>query len=430
MRNLKFIVCPFLLVVLIGISSVIADNDVKVFGQVRFRGELDKRNVVFDENIIAQGTGYLRTRLGIKVTIQENATALIQFQDSRILGGFSSGGDATSATLNDGRNVDVHQAYIKVKNFFGEGWGLQAGRFEVNLGNERLFGAVGWHNVGRSMEGGILSYENPNLKVMLWDIKAVEAQNPLENEDFDIIGVNLDLKQQNISVWGSLDYLAEKGDLDDGFGVASGDVESMLKRFSIGGYLKRTEGQVDYEANVVYQTGTQLAGTVPSLFVQQDIAAFLFAAEIGYTLEGQSKPRVAIGVDFASGDDDLSDTDYKAFNNLYYTGHKFRGYMDYFLASSPLGLLDFMLRGKFNPTDGWTVKADVHLFKFAQPYTDFKSEETKDAGMELDASAATSRIAGVKLVNGFSIFFPSESFAARDNPDTGLWGYSMLIMNF
>lgn len=383
---------------------------VTVTGQVRVRSEVDMRDFR-SESATKQYTD-LRTRVGVQAVVDGNATAFIQFQDSRRLGGRTVSGADASGLLNDGKNVDVHQAFLKVARLWENGVGVQAGRFEVNLGNERVFGSVGWHNVGRSWEGVATWLARDDVKAAGYWLKRREADDPFENRDFDLFGVTAGIPSVNLDLFAFLEHDAA---------AAPGDSGNALDRASIGLYYRRTSGAFDVNTNFVYQAG-DLAGT--------DIGAFLATAEVGYTFPGAGKARVAAGFDYASGDDDPADDTYAAYDNLYYTGHKFRGYMDYFLASRPEGLVDLMLRGSMVPAPGWAVEADVHLFRAATEYVDFEGEETSAVGAEVDLTASTSRIAGVGLAGGASLFLPSESFAGFADPDPGLWFYAMLTAEF
>ena len=72
----------------------------------------------------------------------------MQLQDVRIWG-------EETSTLGDFRadNFDLHQGFIQA-DFGEDGWlGTRVGRQEVNLGGQRLVGAVGWTQQGRSFDG-------------------------------------------------------------------------------------------------------------------------------------------------------------------------------------------------------------------------------------------------------------------------------------
>ena len=114
---------------------------VKINGQVRYRMHADDKD--FGKTGL-QLYSELRSRIGITVAPQENLDLFVQLQDSRLIGSNSGG-------LNADANVGLHQGYFKY--VIGRGWSAQAGRFEMSYGNQRLVGAVGWHNVGRTWDG-------------------------------------------------------------------------------------------------------------------------------------------------------------------------------------------------------------------------------------------------------------------------------------
>ena len=405
-----------------------ADADINVSGQVRLRDQLDKKG--FDTSATTTTFTEMRTRVGVAATVNDNAHVFIQFQDSRTGGGLSRFGQPTSGTLNDAHNVDIHQAYIQLDNIFGEGWGGKAGRFEFNRGNQRVFGAVGWHNVGRSWDGSMLWYDNPDFKITGFWLKALELQYPTYNRDFDIFGLYGNIPSANLDLFGFYEYDADTN------GYATGI--NQLDRINLGLYYYRTYQQLDFELNGVYQFGTMPTHkpTLPmpwwdTVKTEWDIAAFMFTFEAGYSFVGSGNARVAVGIDYASGDDGSDTTKCKTYQNSYYTGPKFRGYMDYFLGSHDAGLMDLMLRGKVDPTPGWTVRGDLHYFTTAENYiSPIDTSTTTDVGIEFDLTVSTSRVAGVNLDAGASIFLPKEAFAGMRDPDPGFWLWSMATVNF
>lgn len=392
-------------------------GDITFDGNVRVRTELDGRS--FDPDVTTRETTDLRVRLGAKANLADNGVAYVQFQDSRRFGG-SIGGVATSGSLHHGANVDVHQAYLRLDDFLDESWGLQAGRFELNLGNERVFGAVGWNNVGRSWEGFDTWYELGKARIDgLW-LKAIERNDAEANRDFDVFALYATLPDPGVQ----LGLFFE----NDAKVASEASPIGSLERYDLVAYAKRTYPNFDLETNLVYQLGTQERLGAGSEALQADIGAYLITAELGVPVGARA--RLAAGIDLASGDDDPGDDELQSYDNLYYTGHKFRGFMDYFVGSPSRGLLDAMLRGSFQPAEGWTLKGDVHLFQTAVDYTDFEGEETKDVGIEVDLQAVTTRVRGAQVELGASAFLPSESFAGMADPDPGLWFYTALTAGF
>jgi len=405
--------------ILVATTPSKAKTDLTVTGQMRSRGMAVK--TTFAKNANFDTFDELRSRLKVQATVNDNTQAVIQLQDSRVLG---EGG--FSGTLKDGGGVDLHQGYIQIDNLFGKGWGSKAGRFEFVKGNERVFGAVGWSNVSRSWDGGTLWWDADKHKITLFSMKKAEmhAEAPPtldENRDFDIGGAYVTIKNLNWDL-----YMVYELDANNStVGVDSND----LDRISFGTYYQRTSGQLDFTLNGVIQTG--------KISDKKDISAAMFAFEAGYSLQDERNTRVALGIDFQSGDDGSDTTKSKKYSGLYPTAHKFQGYMDYFTGVPDYGLMDLMFRFKTDITKGWTVAADIHLFTADKDYMwDHDNNNTTakvastDVGSEVDITVKTNRVAGVGLQWGLSYFGAKDSFAGMTDKDPGLWGYGMATVNF
>jgi hypothetical protein len=409
-------------------SFALADTQVDVSGQVRIRDEVDHRSFTEDYNTLS--FSIMRTRLNVTATKDKNVTAFVQLQDSRTLGGFNQFGDRQSGLLNDSKNVDLHQAWIKVDRLWFDGLGFKSGRMEFNLGNQRVFGAVGWHNVGRVWEGGQLWYKGETWKLTGFGFTAMEMNSSTSDRDFIVGGLVLDLDNPGLQF-----FVAVENDQD-----SVGFVDNKLTRATLGGYFKKVQEMWDAEVNLAFQTGTEIPDPLPSTD-KLDISALMFTGEVGYLFSGEGKGRVALGIDYASGDDDPTDSDQNAYNNLYYTGHKFRGFMDYFVSSGSAGLMDVMVRGKVNPWPKLLVKADIHIFKTAKDYADpVDGSEGKELGKEIDLTVVSSHVKGLGLSGGASLFKPDQSFVNNtlglslgdpDAPtDATYWLYTMFTVNF
>ncbi len=438
----SFVKGLILFAVMIAVAvPVNADTEFKFSGQIRLREEIDKRD--FDTAKTFLTYANLRTRFGVEAIVDNNTHAFIQFQDSRLMGGNTQFGKPASSGLNDGKNVDVHQAYIQVDRLLVDGLGMKIGRFEVNFGNERVFGAVGWDNVGRVWEGGIGWYDQEKFRITGFGLKATEKNNPYYHADFDAGGVYATYKPYNLDLFWFYEYDAD----------TTGYWYNMnrLDRLNAGAYFKRVyeDLKLDFEFNGVYQWGQQPRGLYNPLTGANkdkiDIAAYMFAFEAGYTFEAPFKARIAAGIDYTSGDDDPDDDKFKAYNNLYPTAHKFNGYMDYFVDAAKAGLpyanaglVDFILRASGSPYEGWKAALDAHFFSTDKDYMYFTDEGStvysKKVGIELDATVSTTVIDGLHLQGGASIFLADDDFkmayTGATDTDPGLWFYTMATVNF
>jgi len=432
MRVVESLFAVLLLVVLACPAG--AETEVTLEGQVRVRGEMDDRSFSPDDEL--SDVNLLRVRAGIEALIDKNTEIYIQLQDSRVFGGEINGA-YSSGTLNNSDNVDLHQGYIAVRRLWHDRLSAKAGRFEFTLGNQRLFGSVGWSNVGRSWEGMTVGWDLTDVTVLPFFLKRQEKLDQQRGTDFEVTGLNVSIPQAAAEVLVVYE--------DDGGGVfVNAPSEPLqyinnLDRFTVAGFTAQELGAgFVLTANAAYQFGDMRRGDE-----EIDIAAWLITVEIARSFGSARLKRLALGVDIASGDDPNDDT-WQAFNNLYYTGHKFRGFMDYFVASNPEGLLDIYARAAVTLSPGWSLTADLHHFRTPQDFLPFPleavaQEATRQLGTELDLTLSTTTVPGLTLTGGLSVFAASDEFAKRtigagigEEPgnDPGIWSYLMATANF
>jgi hypothetical protein len=172
-----------------------------------------------------------------------------------------------------------------------------------------------------------------------------------------------------------------------------------------------------YEAAAAYQFGP-------------DRSAYLASGRAGAVI---GQVTLAAQVDYLSGDDNLTDGQTKAFTTLYATNHKFYGIMDYFLAPAAqldqAGLVDAMLRGRFNLSRGW-VRLDLHRFAVAK---ERNSESALGTEVDVIGNWNLHQYAGLQLGGG--VFVPEPlatqllpAFANGDDPT--YWAYAQLIVRW
>ncbi|MCK5087054.1 MAG: alginate export family protein, partial [Melioribacteraceae bacterium] len=160
-------VTQFILIFSLLFSSIaIAQDKLNFSGQVRPRFEYSNRT--FDSNTGANTYTFLRTRLGAEFTPSKTFSGFIQIQDSRRFGD-------EPTTLSDTKNLDLHQAYFKLGKLFGSPIDWKAGRMEINYGDQRIVGAVGWHNVGRSFDGSMFTFINKSQQYDLFVYRIAES---------------------------------------------------------------------------------------------------------------------------------------------------------------------------------------------------------------------------------------------------------------
>lgn len=396
-----------IVLILISLISLQAQQLVKFNAQIRPRLEFDNKD--FNSSNSATSFTLLRTRLGAQFNPNADITGYVQIQDSR------SFGSETSTTANM-KNVDLYQAYFKINNFLNLPIDFKVGRFELSYNNERLIGVSGWGNTGRSFDGSTITYNSEKVKAEFFAIQEFEKNAVGDTSDQNMFGLLLDLKLlpnyqiQPILIWQKF--------------VPT----SQLSRFTTGTYIKGTLGSLTHEEEFYYQFGKMKSSK------EYDINSFFAGINLTYNFNLPAKPYLSFGLDYSSGDDDFSDNNYKVFNTVYGTGHKFFGYMDYFtnlpLDTYSLGLSDFYLRGGLNLLTDVKASTTLHIFNSAQEYKLKTGSNTKSFGNELDLNLTYSYDKNISFESGLSFFSPGDIFKEKKGKDSSTWFYLMIIANF
>lgn len=387
-------------------SSGLSQEKYKLGLQIRYRFELDDKD--FNQETAPNDFNLLRTRLAVTLTPSSDLEGFVQIQDARVYG-------EETGTLADGSadNLDLHQAYFLVKNLGKLPVDLKAGRMEVSYGSERFIGAVGWSNIGRAFDGGILRLRQDRFTLDVFNLKEVELQQTGDTGDRNVIGFNADLKlvaaqtTQVFLLWQRM------------------QPTQQLNRFTPGMYLSGKEGGFRHTVELAYQFGK---------VEEMDVAAYLFALNVGYTFrKTRMQPDLSAGAEYLSGDDDPEQGDYKVFDTMYPTGHKFHGFMDYFINipahTYGLGLFDLHAGLTLNPCDKSAVNVVYHHFESTQKFTLNDGSTSKAFGDEVDLTANHHYNDYLAITLGASLFAPGEIFKQSKGEDTSTWFYVMAQVN-
>jgi len=395
------------------------DSAFSVRGEIRQRSEVDARD--FNASTTPADVHLLRTRLDVSVDPVDRVDVLVQIQDSRRFGeGDPALGrgtlDPSSGTL------DLHQGYFRVNGLFDAPLSLTVGRQELIYGNQRLVGAVGWSNVGRTFDAGVLSYEDSILSVDLFAARLVGTT--LEDEGsqnlLGLYGTWNGVEGQTLELFALLD-----NDTND-ITLADGESEDRLVRFTPGVALRGTVSSLSYELEAAYQTGKKaVEGTVN----RSTIDASLLSAFVSSTLNTTPALKIGVGYTRLSGDDSPGDGDLGQFNTLFATNHKFYGFMDFFPAkATKFGLQDAHLKTSVQLSEQVRLSANVHHFAQAEE-TPNRSLQT--LGQELDVTATYRFAEEVRFTAGLSGFLPAGAMEqAIGDDDPAYWGYLMSTIRF
>ncbi|MEE8573821.1 MAG: alginate export family protein, partial [Thermodesulfobacteriota bacterium] len=198
-------------VVALAAMSVPASAAVDFGGQIRVRGEW-RDNVLFQDNYDSgtyddRDQAYINQRVRltgvahptddttVKITIQDtrewgvNGTRVPNggpwLTDENNANCYSRSSDDSGDDNLQGdtwnRNVtqdehcnglDMHESWVKIDDLFGfDGLSIKVGRQEMNFGDQRLIGAFGWNEYGRSFDAVRVDYGSDQVDVTLFASK-------------------------------------------------------------------------------------------------------------------------------------------------------------------------------------------------------------------------------------------------------------------
>ncbi len=423
MNNFLRAYLTLVIIMSLAVSSMNAQEFTPTYkwkGEIRLRSEADGR----DFNNLTPFSLYTlsRIRLGFEAVPVENVRAFIQAQDSRVFGSENDG--AAMSTLGDSKNLDIHQGYIEINQLFCPELMMRLGRQELSYGNERLVGSVGFHNIGRSFDGALFRLTTEAISLDAFAMNTGEyhsysatatpaAVAYVRDNGQNFYGSNLTLKNMPehkmdfyaFYQWNRHQTVADKADLN---------------RITLGTYQKGNFDVIDYEAEFAYQGG-KIKGA--------DISTYLLSANFGYKIDMSPLSKITLGCDYLSGTPS-GDMKFKAFDPIYHTGHKFYGFMDYFINipanTANAGLIDFYARAGFKFSDQVDASLWIHQMSLSQ-----EVNGEKGIGQEVDITTLYKYNKFVAFDFGLSAFIPGhlmqQSFG---HADVSWWGYVTTTVTF
>jgi hypothetical protein len=317
-------------------------------GAVRFRYELRDNNIALPPNNdfragVDNDNSYLSDKILMRVGYTDKWWgAFVEGRSSSVSGddrGAAPNIPTGSSPESDGP-VDLHQAYLTLGNHKEFPLSVKVGRQELAYGDERMVGALAWHNVGRVFDAAKMRWQNAWFgmdafvsRVVVWDDNNFNVSSEYEH----LSGVYINTKKIPKN-WTEFYFLASNISPDASrlkapavtpvpFNNIARDTYTIGARFRS---ATNEWGNFDYTVEGAKQFGNfKRPGTVVRPGERDEHDAFAVSANFGYTFnEVYGKPRLALEYSFASGDSDPTDSTHGTFDNLYPTNHKFYGYMD------------------------------------------------------------------------------------------------------
>lgn len=219
----------------------------------------------------------------------------------------------------DKNKGDLLNAFAEVNATIGcdNNIGLWAGRRELQTGKQRLVSPLDWANTRRTFQGAGGWWKNGFHQVDVWYTNPVVIEDGAfdddTNDDSTFFGLNYKDGTSDCRTW----EVYALGLNNDAVGN-----RPLQDRYTVGARIdgKIAQTRFDYDAEAAYQFGDQGTGS---------IAAYMFSGTIGYKpCMPCWDPRIGLGFDIASGDDNPNDPDVGTFNQLFPLAHKYLGHAD------------------------------------------------------------------------------------------------------
>lgn len=252
--------------------------------------------------------------------------------------------------LNQG---DLLNLFAEVASPVGalDGLGVRVGRQELLFGKQRLISPLDWANTRRTFQGvRAWAVEGPHRVDAFWTRPVAIEEGTLDdewNEDQALFGAYYQNTTWTCLTWDA--YLIGLWRERATYGGVTEDERRITLGARIDGKISGT--RLDYEAEGGVQFGS---------FGDGDVRAGFASLVLGWSpCWGRAKPRLALGLDWASGDDEAGDEDVGTFNQLFPLGHAYHGYAD---LVGRQNLLAAYLHASVEPVKSLQLKAWLHGF--------------------------------------------------------------------
>lgn len=358
-------------------TPLVADDDVDSFSDVVKKGTVElslryRAEVVEDDAFERDAfASTLRTTLKLATARWRGARVVLEAEDVRVLGdedgyrnagaGSLSNGVTDRPVVADPEITEVNQAYVEWEGPVA----LRIGRQEMNLGDQRFVGAVGWRQNHQSFDAARVDWAGSGRVSLTYAY--LERAHRIFGSDFDLdshlVWVPVEL--------GSAGTLTAYGLVFDNEGAVESSTRTLGLEWT--GSVPVADGwKLLWEAEVARQEdhGDRVS----------DLDVGYAHAVAGFETRGV---RVSAGLEILEGEPGEG-----AFSTPLATLHKWNGWADRFLATPPDGLEDLAI----------TASGPAGPVRWVLAFHEFSAESTSvDYGSEIDAQISWKAKTGTAL---------------------------------
>lgn len=253
----------------------------------------------------------------------------------------------------DRDELDLQNAFVELAAPAGNGGRISGriGRQELLFGKQRLVSPLDWVNTRRTFDGASAQWKSGTWTVAGFLVEPVVVDPTDFNEGDDTTDFSGIYSTWKPNPKATLDLYVLAVDRDR---ATLAGVTGASERETYGLRLEATGRWADFELEGAWQSGD---------LGSSEVEAYMVSAVLGFS-EKQHRlaPRIAFGVDYATGDERPNDGRVETFDQLFPLAHAYLGYMDFVGRQN---IVDLHARYETKLCPKSSIQLDWHTFSLA-----------------------------------------------------------------